>query len=298
MSHSIELQIIQSIQQFRTPAFDAFFKFLDLFDKQEFFFVLIPAFWLGKGWKTGFRLFYILFLSSLTNHALKEFFLSPRPFHLDPNLGVIQVNGYGFPSGAAQTVILLSGILLTQWKSTWKWSVALLYILFVSFSRVYLGIHFPTDIVAGWVVGFGLWFLYAYVRPLIEKQLEKLKPFSLLLLSQLTPLLLIFWQHSPSTIRIGGCAMGMGVGLFINNACGWYLPSSSTKNEFALRALVGVVGTFLCYFLIAKLPIPHSLLTMCLQFFVLGLWVATGGLLLCRKIFPATDHQLRVKENA
>lgn len=84
MSHSSELEIIRFIQEFRNPILDGFFKFLDFFDRQEFFFVLIPAVWLGKGWKWGLRLFYILFLSSLTNHALKEFFLSPRPFHYVP----------------------------------------------------------------------------------------------------------------------------------------------------------------------------------------------------------------------
>lgn len=298
MSHSVELHIIQFIQQFRGPVFDAFFKFLDFFDRQEFFFVLIPAFWLGKGWKTGFRLFYILFLSSLTNHALKEVFLSPRPFHLDPNLGIIQVNGYGFPSGAAQTVILLSGILLNYWKSTWKWCITLPYILCISFSCVYLGIHFPTDIVAGWMVGLAFWILYASTRPPIEKQLEKLRALSLLLLSQLVPLLLLFWQYSPSSIRISGCAMGMGMGVFMNNARNWALPSSRTKKEFTIRAVIGVVGTFFCHFLIAKLSIPHFLPTMFFQFFILGLWVTTGSLLLCRKILPATKYSLGTEKDA
>lgn len=298
MSHPIELQIIQSIQQFRNPVFDLFFRFLDLFDKQEFFFILIPAFWLGKSWKTGLRLFYILFLSNLTNQALKEIFLSPRPFHLDSNLGIIQVHGYGFPSGAAQTVILLSGILLTQWKNPWKWSIALLYISFVSFSRIYLGIHFPTDIVAGWMIGFVLWILYTYARPPIEKQFEKLSAFSLFLLSQTVPLLLLFWQHPPSIIRISGCAMGMGMGLFINKVRNWYLPTSRTKKEFALRAFIGVVGVFFFYFLISKLPLPDSTLIPFLQFFILGLWVATGELLLCRKFLMTIGHRLGVEKDA
>ena len=209
MSHSSELEIIRFIQEFRSPILDGFFKFLDFFDRQEFLFTLIPTIWLGNGWKSGLRLFYILFLSYLANLALKEVFLSPRPFHIDPSVGIIHVQGYGFPSGAAQTVILLSGLLLNFWKSHSKWAVIFVYIGFVSFSRVYLGVHFPTDILAGWGVGLTLWALYTYVRPVLETQLEKLKPLSLFLLSQFIPCLLLFWQTSASVTR-WACSNGSG----------------------------------------------------------------------------------------
>lgn len=286
MFHSIELQIIQFIQQFRNPVFDAFFKFLDFFDRQEFLFVLIPALWLGRSWKAGLRLFYMLFLSMITNHVLKAFFASPRPFHIDPNIGIIKVHDYGFPSGAAQTVILLSGILLIHWKSRWKWHVAFLYTFFISFSRGYLAVHFPTDIIAGWLVGFILWIFYTSVRPLIEKELEKLKIVPLFLLSQAIPLLLLFWQYSPSIIRISGCAMGMGLGLFINNLSNWFLPLPSTKKESILRIFIGIIGTFFCYFMISNLPIPLFPLTIFFQFSLLGLCMATGSLLVYRKFAP------------
>lgn len=297
MFYSAELQIIQCIQQIRNPVFDAFFKFLDHFDRPEFFFALIPALWLGQGWKTGLRIFYILFLSSLANHTLKEIFISPRPFYIDSNLGLIHVGGYGFPSGAAQTVMLLSGILLTYWKNPWKWCIAFSYILFISFSRVYLGVHFPTDILGGWIVGIALWVLYVYVRPPIERQLEKLSSPYLFLLSQLIPLLLLFWQNYSAT-SVCAMGMGMGVGLLINHACGWCLPSSSTKKESVLRAFIGIAGTFFCYSFITNLPIPHIPLAIFFQFFVLGLWVATGGLLLCRAFLPPADSLSEVKKDA
>ncbi|WP_249274258.1 phosphatase PAP2 family protein [Parachlamydia sp. AcF125] len=244
---------------------------------------MIPIIWLGQGWKTGLRLFYILFFSSLANHALKELFLSPRPFHLDANIGIIQVSGLGFPSGAAQTALFLGGLLCIFWKSSWKWVLALAYILLVSFSRIYLGIHFPSDILGGWLVGFGLLAIYLYARPPIERQLKRLNPLSLFLLSQIVPVLLLIWQ---SSLRTSSVAMGIGIGVFIVHSYQLFLPSPKHTKEYVLRATVGVLGTFACYTLMSLLPISHSIFYLIPRFLVLGLWISLGSHLVCLKLFP------------
>lgn len=276
MTHAYELEVIRWIQQFRNPFSDEIFKFFDFFDRQEFFFVLIPIVWLWYGWRSGLRLFYILFLSSLVNHAAKEFFSMPRPFHLEPDLGIIQVSGLGFPSGAAQTVILLSGILLKSWKSTWSGMLVCVYILLVCFSRIYLGIHFPTDILGGWLIGFCLLAIYLYALPPLEKQLQRLNPWSLFLLSQAIPMLLLIFQYSIPAIRICAVAMGMGLGIFIVHLFQLGLEAPKTRKELIIRALVGVVGTFACYLLALSLP-----LYLFPRFLLIGLWVSLGSHLLC-----------------
>jgi hypothetical protein len=66
-------------------------------------------------------------------------------------------------------------------------------------------------------MGFFLWILFTYIRPRLETQLENLEARFLFLLSQTVPLLLFFCEGSVSTLRISACAMGMGVGLWVNH---------------------------------------------------------------------------------
>ena len=112
MFHSIELEWIRAIHQFRTPFLDGFFKALNFFDRFEFFFILIPLVWALKEWRTGTKFFYILLLSNVANLTLKKAFGVPRPCLVDPSLGLLKIHEFSFPSGAAQTVILLSGLLV------------------------------------------------------------------------------------------------------------------------------------------------------------------------------------------
>lgn len=272
MSHLSELEIIHTIQEWRSPALDIFFKCLNYFDRPEFFFVLIPAVWVGKDWKAGIKLFYILVLSSFTNHLLKVLFAFPRPLDLDPSVAVIHLGSYGLPSGAAQTTILLSGLLINYWKSAWKWPIAICYIILISFSRLYLGVHFPTDILGGWIVGFLLWALFTYSIGPIENRLKTYKPQTLFWLSLAVPLIWIFCYPYSPVPRMAACAMGLGIGLFINAQKRWNLPSCRTKSEFLWRALIGVLGTFLLYYLMKYLHIPSFFL-----FLFLGLWIATAS---------------------
>ncbi len=285
MVHASELDFIHCIQQYRTPLFDNLFQFFNFIESNDFFVLLLPLvsiIWLTKGWKSGLRLFYILFINNTMNYLIKEIFHSPRPFNLDSGVGIVDAYGFGFPSAAAQTSMLLSLLLITYMKNQWKWVLGMTYLGLMSLSRMYLGVHFPSDILGGWLAGFALWALYIYARPPIEQHLKKLNSIFLLLLSQAIPLFLLMRQDSIPSLHMYGLAMGLGIGLFITNYYRLFLPPPKNVKNSVFRAIIGVAGTFFCYSLILLIPLPDSNICILAQFLVLGLWISSGSSIACR----------------
>ena len=110
----------------------------------------------------------------MLNDLLKELFARPRP-QVVPHLR--QVVSLSFPSGHALTtaaVFLTLGALLMRVAESrltkfYCMAVAMLATLLVGATRVYLGVHYPTDVLAGWLIGIS-WALFCW---LLERSLER-----------------------------------------------------------------------------------------------------------------------------
>lgn len=92
--------------------------------------------------------------ASLLNYIAKITFERQRP---DLWTHLIQETSYSFPSGhAAGSSALAVAVVALLWRTKWRVPaliVAPLYVALIGFSRLYLGVHYLTDVVAGWIVG-------------------------------------------------------------------------------------------------------------------------------------------------
>ncbi len=114
---------------------------------------------------------------------LKTLFARDRP---DAIPALADVSTYSFPSGHAMTssiVFMTLGALLAQTFSNWREktyfiSVALFLSFLIGLTRVYLGVHYPTDVMAGWAAGTA-WALLCWMlaRYLIKRRaLDRARP--------------------------------------------------------------------------------------------------------------------------
>ncbi len=267
--HAHELPLIQALQTIRTPWLDAFMFCLQFFDSIAFYVLLIPVIWYGYNQRCG-KLF--LALSALTlalNVDLKDLFSQPRPCVLLPELCLGHATSYGFPSGAAQGWTILVGFLCLTIRKTWFTVASLLALVLVCFSRVYLGVHFPSDIVGGLIFGLGVLTLFWYLSPPIEHFLLTSSKLTQLLISLLAVFILA--GFSIQTLVYSNPFLILWVGGTIGLIWGKPLPPPTSFMQRLSRVALAIAGI-----IIIHLITDHTPLYSPATFLLSGLWISFG----------------------
>ncbi|MEV4675948.1 MULTISPECIES: phosphatase PAP2 family protein [Actinomadura] len=284
----------------------SFMLFMSYLGSSAFYVPLLLALFWCVAPRLAARAAVLLLSGALLNTLLKLVFHQPRPYWTDPAIkGRQSLSSFGMPSGHAQNGIVAWGFFAAQSSRRLLWVGAAVIIAFIGVSRVYLGVHSTSQVLAGWAIGLTLLVAFLALEPIVVPWWTSRHLAVQLALSLAIALLLLAaawgaWQplenwHWPQAwadaIRAAGgrtepvtltdsarASGGLGgaiAGLSVLAARGWFDPGGNPWQRLA-RLPVGFAGAAL----IAALDVLPDAANIAQAFAVqalLALWVTAGA---------------------
>lgn len=165
------MDILKALASLRNPVLDKLMQGVTyLGEELVFMAVALILFWCVDKWK-GYFILAVGFIGTILNQFLKLAFRVPRPWVKDPSFEIVEsarngAGGYSFPSGHTQNAVGTFGGIARGTKKTWLRVVLIVLSCLIAFSRMYLGVHYPTDVGVALVTAVVLIFV---LYPIMQK---------------------------------------------------------------------------------------------------------------------------------
>ena len=187
-------RVMNSLAQSNGDFFTPFFNFISFFASKGLFLIILSVILLffKKSRRVGFCMLLAIGIGALlTNVLLKPFVARVRPYekqvlyrHFWSFVGANKESDLSFPSGHVTATASCMLALFLSTNKKWSW-VGLVFTALMCLSRIYLIVHYATDVIGGLIVGFSAgiisYFIVRYLYKLLAKSQDK--PFSRFVLS-------------------------------------------------------------------------------------------------------------------
>ncbi|HNS52723.1 MAG TPA: phosphatase PAP2 family protein [Anaerolineae bacterium] len=217
-------QAIAWVQAHSSPALDGASKVFTFFGYEEVYLLLLPLVYWCISREIGIGLGYVSLLSAWLNGAVKHVFAIPRPSGegIEMKAPRLEVSP-SFPSGHAQNAVANWGYLALRFRSWALRLAAALLIAAIGLSRIVLGVHFPQDLLGGWLIGLVLVAVYAALEPQLRRWFGEQRTAGQVVLAVGFPILLML-VHPADTAGLypaegavtpTAALVGLGVGVIM-----------------------------------------------------------------------------------
>ena len=324
------IEVIKVIQGIENPALTAFVKFFTAMGTAYFYvpLILLIFWWIDE--KRGFRMGVLIIVSAWINSFIKDTLKQPRPFDLDPSVGLAFEPTYGAPSGHAQ-LSLSFWVPVAAWLSNiWArkkpglmkpdslnpamkrgitWTATIAFLLFMGYTRLYLGVHFPTDLFLGWIIAALILVVWFLPGPFL---MEKLATTGVRFQNICAALIALLMNGLyPEDRTMPALLLGFCVGYtfmkrrFPFSSRGEINGKRPGVPVFSLRALVGFAGLAIIYAalrlvlpgegsLFASIPLwgetsPFYELGRFVRYCLVGFWASAGAPYVFRRMGIASN---------
>ncbi len=171
------LEFIEWFQSIGNVVLDYFFVIVTQLGSEYFYIIVLGVIYWAIHKRFGEVLAVTLSLSLVLNNVIKAFVGAPRPFEVSTAIEqkpFASASGTAFPSGHTQGAASILFALALRFKRV-KWFVlAAALTVLVGFSRLYLGVHFIEDVLAGGLLGMGVAFSHAFLFRVFSRRPQSL----------------------------------------------------------------------------------------------------------------------------
>ena len=277
------------LQQF-SPALDLPFRLITILGNESFFLLFLPLVYWCLNRRMGAGLAVLFLLSATLNAIAKSTFGMPRPFMVDPTvMQLASAGGHGFPSGHTQGAVVVWIYLAARSRKAWLWWLAGGLILLIPLSRLYLGVHFPVDLLGGYLLGGGLVLAFLKAERPVGAMLAIRSTATLLAVLGLTASASILWvkDHGDLVISAAAALMGTGMGILMERRWVRFTPQTRLSQRL-VSYLAGIIGLLVIYIglKIGFAGMEPAWLWRFLRYGLVGLWVAAGAPWLFMRMAP------------
>ena len=258
-----ELNIIRAIQSIANPFLDGLFQFITMFGEEAILIPLIAVIYWSFNKKMGEYIAYASLTSVLVNGAIKDIFKAKRPIG-EPGIRSLRVEtatGYSFPSGHTQGTASFWGAIAIYLKKNCMYAISGLIIVLVAISRLYLGVHYPKDVLFGAIFGILTSFI---TYKLFNKVNNKIDLYFITFIIFIPALL---YAHSADFIKGMGTFLGFALGIYVEKKYVNFSVEGKSANKI-LRVVIGLAILILLKVGL-KAVFPNKLVFHFLRYFII-----------------------------
>lgn len=292
-----ELDFIRWLQSNDLTALNYVFYVITQLGTELFFMIAVMILYWCVNKKEAYRLVNLFMLSQITVGVVKTLVKRVRPYYYDGVMPIIeQTSGYSFPSGHSNNIAVITtfGHMLSSREGKWKRQsliVLVVVTIFVMFSRVYLGQHFPTDVIVGALLGVGVGVVGFVLFDKLGNDEEKLIYGILPLCACLAIASIVFYlkkgEELDALMTIAGTYSATAIGYFIEKRYVNFEVNADKKWKYAVRLFFGAIVVLALKVGLKKLfgfaDGVWSLIFKFIRYFIIGAFVTVVAPLLFKK---------------
>lgn len=270
------LPIVQWVQTFRSPVLDPIMGTTYYLGVEDFFILLLPLIYWCIHKSLGIRLSFAFIFSSYVSLVFKDFFTAPRPYQVDNRLyAPFKTEGFGIPSGHAQGAVTFWGYSATQMKTLGWWALAIFMSLFIGIGRIYVGDHFPQDVLLGWTLGVVIVAAYVILQPHVGHWIGKQSLTLQIGLGIVVPLALFALHVTSDAAKLMGVMLGIFALYPVEEKCIRF-DEHATWVKQIIKFALGVT-VIMALRLGLKAIFPEQMIFDLIRYAAMGAWASLGA---------------------